>query len=82
MLFEDLLDDPQSYGFEFTDTPATDEPEGTDADDYVFWDDLHPTSHTHALIGDVVAAYVVPDPATLMLSVIGGMALIRRTRRG
>ncbi|WP_434631957.1 SGNH/GDSL hydrolase family protein [Chromobacterium sp. CV08] len=43
----------------------------TNADSFVFWDTLHPTTHTHLLLGNAVADY---------LGSSGAMPMLRRAR--
>lgn len=62
-LFEDVLADPNQYGF----TNATEVspnytvPDNFDnSDGYVFWDDIHPTTETHEEIASQVYQLLVP----------------------
>jgi phospholipase/lecithinase/hemolysin len=53
---------------------------------YVFWDDKHPTSATDALVAEAALALVTPEPASI-LTFAGGLAafgfwLWRRRQRG
>lgn len=45
------------------------------ADQYLFWDDVHPTAHTHQILGDMFFAAAVPEPETYALMLIG-LALV------
>jgi outer membrane lipase/esterase len=87
-LFNDMLKNPadDKYKFDNIDTPAM----GLDVnpDKYVFWDTIHPTTRTDQLIAD--AAYravlatgcIVPEPATLLLLLVGlAFLLLRRHHR-
>lgn len=70
-LFNDLLDTPGAYGF----TNTSDECRGLflglfetscrRADQYVFWDDKHPTTAAHRLLGDA-AFDLLSEPSPLM----------------
>jgi phospholipase/lecithinase/hemolysin len=51
---------------------------------YVFWDDIHPTTHTQALLSQAFAAALgVPEPSTVALLGLGLFAIVagRRVRR-
>jgi len=54
-------------------------------DEYVFWDGIHPTSHTHRLLGEAMldAVVAVPEPSTGMLMLGGGLVavVLLRARR-
>lgn len=55
-------------------------PKRANPDDYVFWDQVHPTSRVHALIGEY-AARVVPAPGLTGLAALGWSLLAIRRRR-
>jgi len=60
-------------------------------EEYLFWDDLHPTTAGHALIADSIAATVtaldnasavpVPAAAWLFLSALAGIGGLKRSRK-
>lgn len=79
-----VVADPGAYGF----TNVTDMCyDGTtvcaNPDQYLFWDDLHPTARGHELLGAAFAD-AVPEPSSLVLTGLGlllGAAAIRVRRR-
>ena len=77
-----IVNNPSAYGF----TNVTDE--GINAgpnanlNQYLFWDDVHPTTAGHALIADAALQALVPEPATLTLAGVCGVGLaVRGWRR-
>lgn len=50
---------------------------------YLFWDDTHPTAATHAIIADDALAVLAPEPSSIILTSCGllGLGLIIRKRR-
>ncbi len=66
-LLRSVTDDPQAFGF----TNATDACfDGTqiigDPDEFVFWDDVHPTTHTHQLLAaEVFDQLMATEPLAL-----------------
>ncbi|MFZ1985050.1 MAG: SGNH/GDSL hydrolase family protein [Desulfatitalea sp.] len=57
-LFLEIRNDPGAFGFINVTEPAPKlaPPNNFDGGDYLFWDDVHPTTHMHALIADQVFA--------------------------
>ena len=94
--FNDVLANPAAYGFTNT-TMACLSGSAADAtstitaacaaagpNQYVYWDDIHPTTATHAIIGQRLAAVLgVPEPADAALFAIGlvGLGAARGRRR-
>lgn len=52
------------------------------ADQYLFWDGVHPSAHANQILGDMLFAQVVPEPEVYMQLLAGllitGIALARR----
>jgi phospholipase/lecithinase/hemolysin len=78
-----LFADPGAYGFTNTTDEGINAPPGANLNQYVFWDDVHPTAAAHALIADDAFA-ALPEPATLTLAsfALFAMALSSRRRVG
>ena len=87
-LFNDVLKNPADvkYKFENIDTPAMGQA-NVNPDKYVLWDNIHPTTRTHELIGGaaynaVAMALCVPEPNALRLVVVAIiLAMTARQRR-
>lgn len=92
-LFKAALADPAALGFLNPDEPflldcivAMSCPPGVTPDDYVYWDEIHPTAAAHAVIAAAALNLIdVPEPSSLALMSFGllglGVAVRRRSRR-
>lgn len=76
-LFAELEADPAKYGFTNTTGEAIATP-GANPDQYLFWDDVHPTAAADALLADAAYAAIVPapEPAAIGLAGLGVSALL------
>ncbi|MEM8873891.1 MAG: SGNH/GDSL hydrolase family protein [Planctomycetota bacterium] len=83
--FGDILADPSSFGL----TNITDDAQGAglgfdEADGFLFWDDIHPTTAGHRLLTDEIFAALpasvtgVPEPSVIGVAALG--LLLRRRR--
>ena len=84
---QQILQNPGVYGFDnVTDACVENLSNGQcDPTRWVYWDGVHPTTATHALLGAELAAAVVPEPASLWLLVgaaLGWIAVGGALRRG
>ena len=72
-----------AYGFTNTTSPCFDRKVGTvcaNPDQYVFWDDSHPTTKTSSIFGAGFRASV-PEPETILLVAIGLLGIFVTRRR-
>jgi phospholipase/lecithinase/hemolysin len=78
-LTENVLNDPSKYGFTNSTSDAVEDNFGTNAQGYLFWDPVHPTTYADSLI----AAAAVPEPSSVVLLGIaaGGLVIGTRLRR-
>lgn len=76
-LFAAVEANPAQFGFTNVTGSAITVP-GADPDQYLFWDDVHPTAAGDALLADAASAELLatPEPAALGLAGIGLSALL------
>jgi cholinesterase len=74
-LVRSIVANPAAYGLTNVTDPCFN---GTSVcshpDQYLFYDDFHPTTAVHAIIGEAFAETVVPEPSTILL-MSAGLAL-------
>ena len=77
-IFARILDRPGDFGFDADKVTGTCLRGAISCDGYIFWDPIHPTAATHALIAEGIVALAqpapVPLPATIWL-LAGGLGL-------
>jgi phospholipase/lecithinase/hemolysin len=94
-VFTDILTDPQSEGFTNTTGQCRSllfgiiERSCAQPGQFVFWDNIHPTTAAHAVLGREAALLLqsgqtvyqqVPEPATLALFLLASLWFVRRRR--
>lgn len=93
--FNDLLDNPASYGFTNTTGQcrslgflALTESSCANANQWVFWDAIHPTTAAHSVLGRAAAQLLidgvtlsVPAPSSLLLAAVALLAMRRVSSR-
>lgn len=90
-LFKMALADPAALGFINPDEPflldcivAMSCPPGVTPNDYVYWDEIHPTTAAHSVIAATALNLIdVPEPSTILLMSVGlvGLGFASRRRR-
>ncbi|HEX8984428.1 MAG TPA: SGNH/GDSL hydrolase family protein [Bryobacteraceae bacterium] len=81
-LLRSIVANPVSYGLtNVTDACYSSGAVCASPDQYLFWDDLHPTTRAHAILGEAFAG-TVPEPSTfiMVVSAAGVLAFARRLR--
>lgn len=94
-LFNSLLADPLSHGFTHIATPCVSTTslippvisvcsgDLATQNEYILWDDTHPTTAVHALLGEAMASAVTPVPEPQTYALFGaGLALVVAAARG
>jgi thermolabile hemolysin len=83
-LFNRAVNDPSQFNF----TNVTDGcllVSCTNPDAYLFWDTIHPTTATHRFISNLalstVAPTAVPEPFTIIGTIVGGTAALRLRKK-
>lgn len=74
-----IIDNPGAYGLSnVTDACLLG---ACNADEYLFWDGIHPSARGHEILAQAMYAQVVPEPETYLLFAVGLAALAWRSRK-
>ena len=77
-----VLANPSAYGFTNVNDACLYTPACTNPDTFLFWDLVHPTTYTHALLANQFASVISnPEPETLILLLMGMAGLLAMRRR-
>jgi len=77
---KEIKADPGAYGITNTTLGALTSGNAASADQFAYWDELHPTTRVHDLFANAAFA-IIPEPSTAILLCLSSVALFRRTRR-
>jgi phospholipase/lecithinase/hemolysin len=74
-LIQEIIADPSAFGLENATDSAGKDPSKAGA--YLYWDDYHFTTAGHRILADSAAA-AIPEPPTVLISLIGIALLLPR----
>jgi thermolabile hemolysin len=84
-LFNQAVTTPSSFGFTDVTNPCITSPTCADPNAFLFWDDIHPTTAGHQLIGNlafgVVSPTAVPEPMTILGSIVAFSSAVALKRK-
>jgi phospholipase/lecithinase/hemolysin len=81
-LLDDIVAHPAKYGFTNVTDPCFDGVNiCADPNDYLFWDDSHPTTYAHSLLGAYFTEVATPEPASAVMFGTGLAGLFGVLRR-
>jgi phospholipase/lecithinase/hemolysin len=83
-LLDTIVANPSAYGFTNVTTPCFNSVTLTvcaDPSQYLFWDDIHPTTAADAFLADEFHTDVTPEPSSILLLSTGAAALAELVRR-
>ena len=81
-IYEDILVDPDAYGFDNVTDPASLTGNEANADSYLYWDGVHPTDSVHDIFATNAAQAIgIPEPSSSLLVLSGSLMVMIRRRR-
>lgn len=81
-IFDRILSDPAALGFTNTQVPVLVTGDIANADQYLFWDGVHPTDPVHDIFAaDAAQALGIPEPSSTLLVLSASLLILGRRRR-
>jgi phospholipase/lecithinase/hemolysin len=89
-IFNRAIADPGEFGFtNVTGSCLTESSVCANPDEYLFWDDIHPTTAAHELVGELAFSALEPEPipepsaelGLLALGALGAVSVLKRKQK-
>jgi phospholipase/lecithinase/hemolysin len=85
-LLHEIVRDPAAFGLtDVADPCYNGKTVCSNPNQYLFWDDVHPTARGHQILADSIGSALVPEPASLLMlmtGAVGAGSFLRRKKAG